>query len=132
MAALRSKRTLAPALASKMAMLMAAMVRQRSPFGLYSLRPISSQASDRKSIFGQDWDLYGASATTGQLEAYGTWLDLPGIQADPASYVCGIACRVSDGIAGTGRIITLDAHYDTNTDCWAEKGQYNVHAKILP
>lgn len=88
------------------------------------------QASDRKSIFGQNWDLYGA-ATTGQL-AYGTWLDLPGgAQADPR-IVCMWDRMSDDGDPDTGRIITLGAKYTPTTDCWSQTGQYNVHAKILP
>ena len=85
-------------------------------------------ASERKSVFGQDWDLVG---NAGGLLANATWLDLPGdTQADPR-LVC-MWDRVSDdGVAGTGRIITLgNAPYDKDTDCWSLSGQLNVHSRI--
>ncbi len=87
-------------------------------------------AADRKSVFGQDWDVwYGA---IGGLTA--NWLDLPGgAQADPR-LSCALDRLIDDAASATGFIRTdgTAPTWTNTTDCWTLSGQVNIVIKILP
>ncbi len=89
--------------------------------------------ADRESVFGQPWDLIGGvDRIAGISGSTGTWMDLPGgAQADPR-ISCSLDKMIDDGVYNTGIIVTPDASYTQDTDCWSLDGQVNVHLKVLP
>ena len=87
-------------------------------------------ASDRRSVFGQDWQIwYGTS--NGRS---GDWLDLPGGNQADIRLVCALDQMVDDGESGSGdvQVHNNSNAYHSDSDCWSLNGQVNVVIYVLP
>lgn len=95
------------------------------------------QASDRRSVFGQDWNIWNGTLQAGGAAGLnGSWLDLPGVPQSDPRLVCALDRQMDDGVWNTGRMRTngdpVALNYTAATDCWSLNGQSNFHMLLLP
>jgi prepilin-type N-terminal cleavage/methylation domain-containing protein len=95
------------------------------------------QSSERKSVFGQDWEIWdGTLQAGGAIASAGSWLDLPGVPQSDPRLVCALDRVMDDGVWNTGKMRTngdpASLNYTANTDCWSLAGQSNFHMLLLP
>ncbi|MDQ7031414.1 MAG: prepilin-type N-terminal cleavage/methylation domain-containing protein [Desulfonauticus sp.] len=84
--------------------------------------------ADRRSVFGQDWNIwYGAPHGGNNVD----WLDLPGGAQADSRLVCALDKLIDDGEYNTGVVQAYD-NYDDTTDCWNLSGQTDMWIKVLP
>lgn len=96
------------------------------------------QASDRKSVLGQDWIVWN-SGTPNWL-----WMDFAGEANADIRYVCQLDKLMDDGDSTTGIVrdgdpgntgptyATAKQTYKSSDDCWALSGQANVLMRVMP
>lgn len=92
-------------------------------------------ANDRRSVLGQDWNLFH-----GDYYSYSsiTVLDLPGWPDTDVKFVCALDKLIDDGRYNSGKVmhITTSAPssnlYNENSDCWGLSGQVEIIMRILP
>lgn len=99
-------------------------------------------AADRRSVFGQDWNISddnigaanaNASRTGNRGNNYLYIGQAPTDSASDMRFVCALDRLIDDGVAGTGLIRSnTGVNYNANTDCWAQPGQATILVRILP
>ncbi len=87
------------------------------------------ESSDRESVYGQPWTVFGGNAALGRQTV---WLDLPGGTQADKRVCCALDRMIDDGNANTGSVITFGGNYNPRTDCWSLRGQANIHLKLAP
>lgn len=92
-------------------------------------------AADRRSVFGQDWNIsaptVGAPGVVGNNYLFIGPVATPLSNASDARFVCALDRMIDDGIAASG-LVRSGNGYNAASDCWTLQGQTSVLIRILP